>query len=158
MKKLKIHKKSKKILVLILVLLTVLSGLQLFFQLTFPKTVMNETVQYEAVCSPQVGYQVLIAPNEVYSGTTLNEGEYYSKKLLNYIQTDFELNYQGSKNVPLDIEYQILATVNGYQGDESQKRIYWTKNFPITNKKTIKEKDSGTWSKKERVNFNIGRL
>ncbi|MEL7657373.1 MAG: DUF5305 family protein, partial [Bacillota bacterium] len=73
----------------------------------------------------------------------------------NYIQTDFEINYTGSKAVPLDIEYQIAATVNGFRGEDSDKANYWSKSFPLTNIKKIKEDNSNTWSKKERVNFQL---
>ena len=153
--KLKIHKKSKKVLILILILLTVFSGLQLFLPMAMTKTLISESILYEATCEPKAGYQVVINPNEVFPGTTQKEGEFYSKKILNYIQTDFEVNYKGSKAVPLDIEYQILATVNGYQGEDPDKVNYWSKSFPLTNKKVLKEDRSSTWSKKERVNFQL---
>jgi hypothetical protein len=152
--KLKIHKKTKKVLLLILILLIALSGLQLFLTITFPKKAVTETVLFESDLKPQLKYQVVINPNEVYSGTVLEEGKVYSKKLLNYIQTAFSLEYSGSKKVPLDIEYQIIATVNGFQGGETEKKIIWSKNFPLSTKKIIKE-ESATWSKSEKVNFQL---
>lgn len=156
--KLKIHKKSKKVFVLIFTLLIALSCLQLFMAFSMPKTSKTEMVQYESNCQPQASYKVFINPNEVYSGTTLEEGSVYSKKLLSYIQADFGVEYAGSKNVPLDIEYQIIATVNGYQGDDKEKTVYWSKNFPLTTKKVVKEENKGIWNQKEKVNFTIGNF
>lgn len=152
--KFKLHKKSKKASLLILILLTVLSVLQLFLLISFPKKTTTEIVQYESNLKPQLSYVVNIVPNEVYTGTTLDEGKIYSKKLLNNIQAEYVIDYTGSKKVPLDIEYQIVATVNGYQGTDKEKVIYWSKAFPLTSKKLIKE-ESGTWSKKERISFSL---
>ena len=153
--KLKIHKKSKKIFILIFVLLLVLSSLQLFLPVAFPKTLKTEEPQYEATCTPNVTYQVMINPNEVFTGTFQKEGEIYSKKIMNYIQTDFEVIFQGSKAVPIDIEYQLVAKVNGYQG-EDPKVNYWSKTFPLSAVKKLKEEAGTTWSKKERINFQLG--
>lgn len=153
--KLKIHKKSKKIFILIFILLLVLSSLQLFLPVAFPKTLKTEKPQYEATCTPNVTYQVMILPNEVFPGTSQKEGEIYSKKIMSYIQTDFEVIYTGSKAVPLDIEYQLVAKVNGYQG-EDPKVNYWSKTFPISAVKKFKEEAGSTWSKKERINFQLG--
>jgi hypothetical protein len=44
--------------------------------------------------------------------------------------------------------------VNGYQGTDKDKTIIWSKNFPLTNKKAVKE-ETGNWSKKEKINFNL---
>ncbi len=153
--KLKIHKKSKKILILIFALLLVLSSLQLFFILSAPKNAKTETILYQSNCEPKISYQVFIRPNEVYSGTVLSEGGIYSKKLLDYIKSDFNISYSGSKNVPLDIEYQMLATVNGYKaGNDQNEKIYWSKSFPLTEKKNIPNQE-GTWNGKESVAFSL---
>lgn len=154
--KFKIHKKSKKFIFLILILLLLFSCLQLFISTAMPKTMNKETIVYEAACEPKLAYQVVINPNEVFPGTAQHEGEFYSKKILNHIQADFEVCYAGSKPTPLEIEYQILATVNGYQGKDSDKLIIWSKSFPLTNKKIMKEENSGAWSKNEQVNIQLG--
>lgn len=64
------------------------------------------------------------------------------------------MDYSGTSKVPLDIEYQIIAIVNGYSGSSNDKKIYWSKAIPLTDKKNIKEV-SGVWSKKEKVNFQL---
>ena len=151
--KFRIHKKSKKVILLILSLLLVLACLQLFFAVLMPKTAKTEVIQYESTCKPAASYKVFILPNEVYPSTTLGEESVYSKKLLNYIQADFGMQYVGSQKVPLDIEYQIIATVNGYQGKDKEKVIYWSKDFPLSTKKTTKSE--GIWNKTEKVNFAI---
>jgi hypothetical protein len=150
--KFKIHKKTKKAFILVLVLLIILSSLKLFITLLQPRTTMSEKVEYGSTCNQKAAYRVIIHENEVYPGTVLEEGRIYSKRLLNYIQAEFNVDYSGTSKVPLDIEYQIIATVNGYSG--SSNDIYWSKTFPLTNKKNIKEV-SGVWSKQEKVNFQL---
>lgn len=149
-----LHNKSKKAFILIMVLLIILSCLQLFIALSRPKTIMSEKIEYGSTCDQQAAYRVIIHENEVYSGTVLEEGERYSKRLLNYIQAEFNVDYMGTSEVPLDIEYQIIAMVNGYQGSSKDKKIYWSKSFPLTDKKIIKEQGS-VWNKKEKINFQL---
>lgn len=153
--KLKIHKKSKRIIILIFALLLVFSCLQLFPLLEPPQKIKTESTVYEGACEPKAAYLVLINPNEVFPGTSQDEGMFYSKRILNQIRTDFEVNYQGSETVPLDIEYQVLAKVNGFQGEDPNKVIYWSKSFPVTGKITVKEEKSSSWNKKERVDFQL---
>ncbi|MDD2190178.1 MAG: DUF5305 family protein [Eubacteriales bacterium] len=154
--KLVVHKKSKKALLLILSLLIILSCIQLSLVLLQPKTTTAETTVYESNCELQSAYKVIIFPNEVYADTTQKEGGVYSKKLLSYIQAEFGVEYAGSMEVPLDIEYQIISTVNGYQGNDREKKIYWSKVFPLTAQNKVKEK-SGIWSKNEKVNFPLAQ-
>jgi hypothetical protein len=82
----------------------------------------------------------------------MEEDKTYSKRLLTNIKAEFIMDYIGSKKVPLDIEYQLLATVNGYQGDDESQTVLWSKSFPLSAKKTFKE-NSGQWSQKEQVMF-----
>ena len=154
MKLLIIHKRAKKYYLLILSFIIAMSCLQLFFTFAFPKTITNDIVQYESSLEPKAEYQVMILPNEVYSGTKQEEGLYYSKKLLNYIQANFGFQYEGSNQVPIDVQYQIVATVCGYQGKDTNKEVYWEKEFPLTGEKAFTEK-SGSCKKDETASFSL---
>ena len=152
--KLTLHKKTKKFILIILVFLLLFAGIQTYNTVTKEETATKETVIFEYSCHPSVDYTVYILPNELYPGTELEEGRYYSKRLLDYIQADFAVEYQGSDSVPVKIQYQVLATVNGYQGQAENKNIYWTKNFPLFEKKVV-EIEGDSCDTTEQINFTL---
>lgn len=153
--KITLHKKTKKYILAILLILLLFTGIQTYSTATEKKTATEETVVFEYSCQPSVNYAVNIRPNELYPGTVLEEGGYYSKLLLEHIQADFAVDYQGSDTTPIKIQYQVLATVNGYQGQDAGKNIYWTKSFPLTEEKTV-EIEGDSWRGEEQINFTLG--
>lgn len=153
--KLTIHKKTKKFILAILLFLLLFTGIQTYSTVNKEEIITEEKVIFEYSCQPSVSYTVNIRPNELYPGTVLDEGGYYSKLLLEYIQADFAVEYQGSDRTPIKVQYQVLATVNGYQGQTENKNIYWTKSFPLTEEKTV-EIEGDSWSATEQINFNLG--
>lgn len=150
--KLILHRKTKKYLMLFLILLTGFTGFFIFRAVVLNHTSMQDVVLYEASCKPSLNYQVVLIPNEVYEKLNQEEGLNYSKKLLSYIQAEFGMDYTGNADVPLDVEYQIVAKVNGYSGSDKEKISNWSKTFPISPVK--KESLKGmSWKKAEKVNF-----
>ncbi len=153
--KLTLHKKTKKYILAILLFLLLFTGIETYSTVNEEKTVSEENIIFEYSCQPSVNYTVNIRPNELYPGTVLEEGGYYSKLLLEHIQAEFAVDYQGSNATPINIQYQVLATVNGYQGQTENKDIYWTKSFPLTEEKTV-EIEGDSWSTTEQINFTLG--
>ncbi|NLY71149.1 MAG: DUF5305 domain-containing protein, partial [Clostridiales bacterium] len=148
-----IQKKNKRFLLLVLCLAIVVIGLQIYTTITSPGTVVNETVLFEYSYQPSLNYQVNIHENEVYDGTVMEEDLTYSKRILDNIVAKYAVSYKASNSVPLNIDYQIVAVVNGYQGGED-KNILWSKEFPLTNKKVI-EVESDSWNVEETVSFTL---
>ena len=153
--KLTLHKKTKKFILAILLFLLLFTGIQTYSTVNEEKTVTEENIIFEYSCQPSVNYTVNIHSNELYPGTVMEEDGYYSKLLLDHIQADFAVEYQGSATTPMKIQYQVLATVNGYQGQTESKNIYWTKSFPLTQEKTV-ETEGDSWSTEEQINFTLG--
>ena len=108
-----LHKKTKKFILAILLLLLLITGIQTFSTVNKEEMLTEENVIFEYSCQPSVNYTVNIRPNELYPVTVLEEGGYYSKLLLEHIQAGFAVEYQGSETTPIKIQYQVLATVNG---------------------------------------------
>ena len=152
--KLKLHKKTKKYILSIMILLLLVTGIQIYSIVKSERTITKEKVLFEYSCQPAVDYSVVIHPNELYSGTILEESTYYSKLLLDYIEASFAFDYQGSYSAPLRIQYQVVASVNGYQGQSDSKTIYWSKSFPLTEEKTI-ETEGDSFSTEEQITFNL---
>ena len=153
--KLTLHKKTKKVILAILLFLLLFTGIQTYSTVNEEKTVTEENTVFEYSCQPTVNYTVNIRPNELYPGTVLEEGRYYSKLLLDHIQADFTVDYQGSDATPIRVQYQVQAIVNGYQGQTENKNVYWTKSFPLTQGKIL-EIEGDSWSGEEQINFTLG--
>ncbi|HZK01814.1 MAG TPA: DUF5305 family protein [Anaerovoracaceae bacterium] len=148
-----LHKRTKKHILAVLILLFLFTGFQAFKAFKDEKVIIDETVTFEYSCQPSSGYQVILRPNELYD-TTLDEGAYYSKLLLDYIRANFSVIYKGSEETPINVRYQVVAKVNGHQGQGANKVIYWSKDFPLTAEKVVKT-FGDSWEVQEQVNFNL---
>ncbi len=152
--KLTLHKRTKKYIIGIIILLLVFTGIQEYRIVNSEEVVTQEKTVFNYKCQPTVKYSVIVKESELYPQTTLEEGDYiyYSKLLLDRIKADFTVDYKSSKSTPITVDYQVFATVNGYQGQAPNKIIYWSKSFPLTQNKVI-ETQGNSWNGKEEISF-----
>ncbi|GAB1475406.1 hypothetical protein MASR2M70_02380 [Bacillota bacterium] len=154
--KLTLHKKTKKYILLAIIVLLVFTGIQEYRIFSSEEVIRKENIVFNYKCQPSLEYKVFVKESEIYPKTILEEGDYtyYSKLLLDKIEAEFNVEYNSSKPTPMNIEYQVFATVNGYQGQAPGKVIYWSKSFPLTNNRVI-ETEGDSWSGKEAVPFTL---
>jgi hypothetical protein len=110
--------------------------------LLIEETVEKDVTQYEYNVEQNLQYQVHIINNKIYSENILGEGLNYPKKLVDYIKVDYGLNYIGTEEVPVNIEYQTFAKVSGFLVEDEVKTVYWTKEFPLSQAKTVEKTQS----------------
>lgn len=154
--KLTIHKKTKKYLLVVIALLLIFAGIQEYRIINSHDVETIEKTIFSYQCQPSVKYSVIVKESELYPKTILEEGDYtyYSKLLLDRIKADFSVDYKSSKSTPITVDYQVYATVNGYQGQAPNKTIYWSKSFPLTQNKVI-ETEGDSWQGKEEISFTL---
>ncbi len=153
--KLTLHKKTKKYILAILLFLLLFTAVQTYNTVKNQEIVTEEKVIFEYSCEQALDYSVNIRPNELYPGTVLEEGNYYSKLLLDNIQAHFTIDYESSDSTPIKIEYQVIARVNGYQGQAPEQTIYWSKDFPLIQNKIV-EIEENSWTGEEQIRFTLG--
>lgn len=154
--KITLHKKTKKYILIIIVLVLIITGIQAFKTIGKKEILVKENTVFHYSCLPEVNYSVIIHENELFNDRTLKEGAQYSKLLLESIKADFSIDYIGSISAPVKIDYQIFATVNGYQGQAPGKEVYWTKSFPLTDPKFINT-EGDKWKAREQVSFDLSQ-
>lgn len=152
-----LHKKTKKYILAVLILLFFFISYQTYKAIGDEEIVIEETTVFEYNCQPNVDYKVSLHPNELFSDTIQEEGNYYSKPLLDNIQADFNVAYQSSEITPIKVEYEMSSKINGYQGQAANKIIYWSKDFPMMEKKVVST-EGDSWEVKEQVNFDLQKF
>lgn len=152
--KLTMQNKTKKYILTILIFLFFITGLYTYKTINDKMDFSKERVIFEYSCRPSINYNVVLKPNELFTDIKMGEGGYYSKQLLDYISADFSVIYQGGESTPLSAKYRVLAKVNGYQGQASNKNIYWSKDF-ILLEKQINETIGDRLELKEKVEFSL---
>lgn len=152
--KLTLHMKTKKYIIAALVIAFCFAGYQIYKALDDEKINIEEKTIFEYSCRSAIGYKVVLQPNELYSDSALEEGVHYSKRLMDYIGADFNVKYSSSEPTPINGKYQVVAKVNGYQGQAINKSIYWSKAFPLTKVITISE-EGNSLELKEQVKFDL---
>lgn len=149
-----LHKKTKQILLTVLSAAVIFFGVQIIKAASGTETINQEIVLYEYSVQPKINYEVYISPNEVYSGTVQEEGLDYSKRLFESVKAKIGIDYLSDRPVPLDIEYQMVAKVTAYKGSDQDKVIFWSKTYPLSDKKKF-ETESGNWSGEQTISFNL---
>jgi uncharacterized integral membrane protein len=132
----KIGKNMKRLLLIITAIVFSILLFILLRTLLIKNTTEVEIEKYKYQLEKEINYEVYLAENKVYDDNVLGEDMFYPKKLIKDIKINYNLQYLGSSEVPIHVEYQILAKVNGYNIDDTDKYNIWTKTFPLTEVKT----------------------
>lgn len=126
-------RKWKKVMILIMLGIGLSAGIfGLIYKLTVPQKASYDVTLYHYTLQPSLIYKVHLIENEIYDSSVRDEGESYIKNLLDYIQIDFNTNYQASKNSQLDIDYTLIASVIGFVSNDTSRTDFWKKDFPIS--------------------------
>ncbi len=152
--KLTLHKRTKKYIIGALVIAFCFTGYHVYRALDDEKISIEEKTIFEYSCRSTIDYKVALHPNELYPDNILGEDGHYSKRLMDYIGAEFNLEYTSSEPTPIKGEYQVVARVNGYQGQTTSKSVYWSKSFPLTKLVTISQEGTSI-GLKEKVNFDL---
>lgn len=128
----KIKSSYKMILITILSVVFIASVYMLFRTFLLKEVKAVENVTYEYNIEKSIQYKVYLKENVLYDEEYLSEGMYYPMKLLDYMKIQYDIQYLGSEQSDINVEYQVFAKVNGYNMDGEVKTEYWTKEFPLT--------------------------
>ncbi len=106
------------------------------YKIKVPPQETKEDIRYEYTFKPEIKYTVHMKENDFFDNLIQEEGLIYFKNLLEYIQIEFSTNYQANKEVSLDMEYQLFASVIGYNTTREERTNYWNKDFTLSDQKT----------------------
>lgn len=134
--------KSKKVCYIVLLTCGLLAAIYTMIRTIRKEEITKkDIIKYEYQISKNISYQVFLKDNIIYDKAYLEEGLYYPRKLIDYINLNYDFEYKGSDVVPIQIEYQCVAKINGFNMQQNVKEIYWTKIYPLNDKKITKISD-----------------
>lgn len=152
--KFKIKKKIRMGLISILVILIALISYLLFNEINNPGVEEQEKSIYEYSNKATANYKVHLKPNNLYKGTTMEEGQMYITEFVDQISTNFNYNLTGESPAEITGKYSVSAQVSGFINEGEKKINVWVKDFPLIVNKNIISSD-GTLTIKENIKLNL---
>jgi len=118
----------------------------------------NNDVIYSYNMNKNLDYKVYLYKNDFIASEYLDMKKMYIADLIDYIRISFIYNYSGSKNVTMDYNYSVVATIYGeYQTEiEAVNTVVWTKEYSIVDniKENITDQSQFNLKKDVDINYN----
>lgn len=123
---------------------------------SFNKPDKNEDVLlYSYNINQGLDYKVNLYDNSYIESSYLGKEETYISDLIKEIEIDYKYDYSGSKVVPLNYTYDVVATINGeYSLDEEDSKV-WTKKYTLVENRNGKIIDKTSININEPVKLNF---
>ena len=133
----KISKNTKFLFLIVFGAIFIVAAYLLIKEIGRDRTKDEIMEKFKYSLKKNITYQVYLKENHIYDEKFLDEDLYYPRKLIDYIKLDLELDYMASEEAPIQLEYEILAIISGFNISQGNKAVYLTKRFPITEKQII---------------------
>lgn len=140
-------KKNKNIKILITILMVIIS---LFIFIKETNLKKNEIFSYNI--SQNTDYKVYIKPNEFIGDRYLEKDNIYVSNMVDYININFNYNYDASKMAELQYNYDIIAILYVDYTNNNQNLL--KKQYDIIRDKFLKLDNSNKIAINETININ----
>lgn len=140
-KRLKINKAVKTVLSLVSIVSICSLSYLIYREINFPVVTEEQEQLYSYRGKPSVSYSVLLAPNNIYEGSSLGEGIYYLTNCTDSIQAEFDYEFSGDKSAALKGFYEISAVVEGYTMIDESHITIWEKKFVVVPRTEVEASD-----------------
>ncbi|MDF2840144.1 MAG: hypothetical protein K0Q99_916 [Clostridia bacterium] len=146
-----INKRVKIALMLMLLIIITIMAALIYL------TIKNPGVREEKITllnynnKTEIKYKVILKPNPLYSGDSLEEDKLYLTSYVDNIKTNLQYEFRANKVVDILGDYEILAIVEGYTIEEKKVKVIWQKEFTLLPKTNFKSKDANFSINKEIV-------
>ena len=141
MKKLNINKSAKITFVLVNLVLIGLISFFLYNNIYHPGIEEKKVALYKYNNQASINHEVFLKPNLLYDSKSLGPGIVYITEIVDYIDATFNYRFQGERAAELKADYEILAVIEGYQGQEETYKTIWKKGYVLLPKVSIGAKN-----------------
>ncbi len=93
------------------------------------ETIESKTITYQYMQKANIGYEVLLKPNMLFTENKLGMGCIYPSNFTDQLLTTFRYQFSGDKKAQLKGKYCVVATVQGEQIEEKKVKVLWSKDF-----------------------------
>ena len=147
--------KNKKIIVLVASIIIICISIFAIYSMLSPKTEKEQITLYKYLIDGGSSYQVHIQENQLYEGTTMEEGVVYPRNIFEKLQVNFYAEFLGLSDTNADISaaYSIDVKVRGVQNLKEETTILYEKVFPISEKTGLSFKNEGSIGEEVDITF-----
>lgn len=138
----KIKKSLRQILMFLSGVLFISALFLLYYEIKYPDTKEEKVPVYSYIIKPDVKYAVFLKPNILYEEKSLGENQIYFTAYVDYIETEWNYEFNGERPALITGDYEITAVLEGYTEIEKQPIVIWSKKFPIKEKVNLEAKES----------------
>ena len=109
---------------------------------SFNKSDKDEDILlYSYNINQDLDYKVNLYDNSYIETNYLGKDDTYISDLIKEIEIDYKYDYSGSKVLPLNYTYNVMATINGEYSLEEEDSKVWTKEYTLVKDKKGKIDD-----------------
>ena len=101
----------------------------------------EDIILYSYNINQDLDYKVSLYDNSYIESNYLGKDDTYISDLIKEIEIDYKYDYSGSKILPLNYNYSVVATINGEYSLEEEDSKVWTKEYTLVKDKKGKIDD-----------------
>jgi hypothetical protein len=138
-----------------ILILVVLIGTFTFFGTKFIGDGLVTTTTYDLSYEEKsnLDYKVYLKKNDYFDNDYLGKDLQYVASLIDYINVDFDYNFNSSDNVDYDYSYYITGTVVATKQDD-ETAILYQKEYTLLEEQKLTKEDADTFNIKENLDIN----
>lgn len=115
----------------------------------------KDILLYSYNINQDLDYKVSLYDNSYIETNYLGKDDTYISDLIKEIEIDYKYDYSGSKVIPLEYSYDVVATINAeYNLDEKTEKI-WNPKYTLVENRNGKIKDKTSINIKEPIKLNF---
>lgn len=149
--KLEINKKIKIVSIAFFSLIFIITLIFTYREYKVPRYAEEKVSLYTYNNKANIGYSVVLKPNILYEEKSLSEGKIYITEFIDHIKTSLNYVFIGKEQADIKGNYQVIAQMEGYTGQDETYKTIWKKDFIISPKKDFSKKDKTISIKEENI-------
>lgn len=149
-------KKWVRIALVVLLSFTTVFSILLIVNGLFPRD--NSAPLYTYNMERSIDYKVYLHKNSFYEEEYIGMGKQYASELIDYVDINFNYNYNGSKLIDVIYDYDIKAEIVGeYESSKDGNKELWTKKYTLLENKPKESNDTTTFNIKENLKIDYSK-
>ena len=128
-------------LIIISAILILVVSYLLISEFTIPRYEDNEKILFSSMNKASVNYTVLLKPNSLFEGRTLEQGKSIITEYVDYIRASYDYHYTGSQKSDVTGSYEIIGIMELIQGTPKIRLPFGKRNMFYHLKFSLKEKE-----------------
>ncbi|AKL94404.1 hypothetical protein CACET_c08960 [Clostridium aceticum] len=117
--------------IIIFIILIGIMSFSLYGKISYVEFSEEQIPRYSYKNKTDVSYEVFLKPNLLFDEESLGEDHTYFTEFIDHIQTTFNYGFYGEAVVSIEGDYEVLATIEGYNRETEGEKIIWKKDFII---------------------------